>query len=76
MVHAAPPILTVTVRGDDGQMRAEGKDLQATDDTPMTRSLAAASLTTEPERLLEGDPASGSSCAATDTYAAASNRTN
>jgi hypothetical protein len=37
LVHAAPPILTVTVRGDDGQMRAEGKDLQAADDTPMTR---------------------------------------
>jgi hypothetical protein len=37
LVHAAPPILTVTVRGDDGRVLAQGKDLQATDDTPMTR---------------------------------------
>ena len=37
LVHAAPPVLTVTVRGDDGQVLAEGTDLAATDDTPITR---------------------------------------
>ncbi len=37
LVHAAPPVLSVTVRGDDGRVLAEGKDLPATDDTPMTR---------------------------------------
>ena len=37
LVHAAPPILTATVRGSDGRVLAEGKDLEATDDTPITR---------------------------------------
>ncbi len=37
LVHAAPPILSATVRGDKGQVLAEGKDLAATDDTPITR---------------------------------------
>ncbi len=37
LVHAAPPVLTATVRGADGQVLAEGKDLPATDDTPIAR---------------------------------------
>jgi hypothetical protein len=37
LVHAAPPVLTVTVQGDDGHVLAEGKDLAQTADTPMTR---------------------------------------
>jgi hypothetical protein len=37
LVHAAPPVLTITVRGDDDRVLAQGEDLQATDDTPMTR---------------------------------------
>ncbi len=37
LVHAAPPTLAVTVRGDDGRVLAEGKDLEETDDTPITR---------------------------------------
>lgn len=37
LVHAAPEILTVTVRGGDGRVLAEGKDLQALGDTPITR---------------------------------------
>jgi hypothetical protein len=37
LVHSAPPVLSVTVRGDDGQVLAEGEDLEATADTPMTR---------------------------------------
>src|SRR5438105_12931773 len=37
LVHAAPQVLTVTVRSGDGQALVEGKDLEATDDTPITR---------------------------------------
>lgn len=37
LVHAAPEVLTVTVRGADGAVKATGKDLQATADTPMLR---------------------------------------
>lgn len=37
LVHAAPPALTVTVRNDDGQMLAEGKELVQTADTPITQ---------------------------------------
>lgn len=37
LVHAAPEVLTVTVRAADGGVLAEGKDLPATDDTPITR---------------------------------------
>ncbi len=37
LVHAAPPVLTVTVRTGDGQVRAQGKDLEATQETPITR---------------------------------------
>src|SRR5689334_7575116 len=37
LVHAAPPVLTVAVRGSDGCVLAEGKDLAAADVTPITR---------------------------------------
>jgi len=37
LVHAAPPFLTVTIRTDDGKVLAEGKELEQTDDTPITR---------------------------------------
>lgn len=37
LVHAAPPVLTVTVRDSNGQALAEGKDLEQTADTPITR---------------------------------------
>src|SRR3712207_6655887 len=37
LVHAAPPVLTVTVRDADGRVQAQGKDLEATDETPITR---------------------------------------
>ena len=37
LVHAAPPFLTVTVRDDAGNVLAEGKDLEATGDTPIAR---------------------------------------
>jgi hypothetical protein len=37
LVHSAPPVLTVTVRTSDGQLLAQGIDLNATDETPMTR---------------------------------------
>ena len=36
-VHAAPPMLTVEVRTDDGQRVAYTRDLQQTADCPMTR---------------------------------------
>ncbi|MEZ4726233.1 MAG: hypothetical protein R3E79_03755 [Caldilineaceae bacterium] len=37
LVHAAPPVLTATVRTDKEQMVARGKDLEMTADTPITR---------------------------------------
>jgi hypothetical protein len=37
LVHAAPEVLTVTVRDHDGRVLAAGKDLRATDETPITR---------------------------------------
>ncbi len=37
LVHAAPPFLTVTVRDDEGNVVAMGKDLETTRDTPITR---------------------------------------
>ncbi len=37
LVHAAPPVLSVTVRSGDGQVLAEGNDLEQTNDTPITR---------------------------------------
>ena len=37
LVHAAPPVLTVEVADQNGQRLAFGKDLPATDDTPICR---------------------------------------
>src|SRR5262245_49349812 len=37
LVHAAPPVLTVTVWTSEGQLLAQGVDLTATAETPMTR---------------------------------------
>lgn len=37
LVHAAPEELTVTVRSPAGQVLAEGMDLRATAETPITR---------------------------------------
>lgn len=37
LVHAAPPVLTVTVRDGEGHVLAVGKDLAATGDTPIAR---------------------------------------
>ncbi len=37
LVHAAPPIITVTVQDTHGQPVAQGIDLEATDDTPIMR---------------------------------------
>ena len=37
LVHAAPPVLTVTVRDGTGRVVARGNDLEATDDTPIAR---------------------------------------
>ena len=37
LVHAAPPVLTVTVRDGAGRVVASGSDLGATDDTPIAR---------------------------------------
>jgi hypothetical protein len=37
LVHAAPDALDVWVRGDDGQLIAEGKGLARTADRPMAR---------------------------------------
>lgn len=37
LVHSAPEVLTVTVRDGDGQVIAEGVDLERSGDSPMTR---------------------------------------
>ncbi len=37
LVHSAPPVLTVTLRNETGQVLAQAQDLKATDETPMTR---------------------------------------
>jgi hypothetical protein len=37
LVHAAPEVLTVTVRAADGAILAAGTELRATNDTPITR---------------------------------------
>ena len=37
LVHAAPPVLAVAVRDARGQLVADGAELHATDDTPITR---------------------------------------
>jgi hypothetical protein len=37
LVHAAPEVLTVHVRGEDGSLRAKGEDLKTTTESPMAR---------------------------------------
>jgi hypothetical protein len=37
LVHAAPPLLTVTVRSSTGQVLASARDLAQTAETPITR---------------------------------------
>jgi hypothetical protein len=37
LVHAAPPVLTVTVRDKAGRVLAQSADLIVTEDTPITR---------------------------------------
>jgi hypothetical protein len=37
LVHAAPPVLSVQVRDGEGRVVAEGRDLEATAETPITR---------------------------------------
>jgi hypothetical protein len=37
LVHAAPPVVNVEVRDDDGRVLARGYDLRATDDRPIAR---------------------------------------
>jgi D-alanyl-D-alanine dipeptidase len=36
LVHAAPPVLDVTVRGEDGSIRAEGRKLERGEPGPMS----------------------------------------
>jgi len=48
-VHAAPPMLTVEVRSDDGERLAFAQDLPQTADRPMVR------LTLQGERLTRED---------------------
>lgn len=36
LVHAAPPVLAVTVRDEEGAVLAEGTDLRRTDEGPMS----------------------------------------
>jgi hypothetical protein len=49
LVHAAPPVLTVSVRSGDGTLLAEDVDLEATADTPITR------LTRQGDRIQRED---------------------
>jgi hypothetical protein len=37
LVHAAPPVVSVTVRDDDGRVLAHGTDLEGGNDTPIAR---------------------------------------
>ena len=55
LVHAAPETLDVVVRGDDGQMQAQGRGLARTDERPMAR------LTIRGEQIVREDlwPADG-----------------
>jgi hypothetical protein len=48
LVHAAPPALSVSVRDAEGRLIAEGRDLEASDDTPIARlSVEHAKVTRE-----------------------------
>jgi len=49
LVHAAPPVLTVTVRDGDGILIAESTDLPQTADTPIAR------LTRQGKRIERAD---------------------
>ena len=49
LVHAAPPVLTVEVRSEEGQRVAYAKDLPQTDDRPMAR------LTVQGENITRED---------------------
>ena len=55
LVHAAPETLDVVVRGDDGQVQAQGRGLVRTDERPMAR------LTIRGEQIAREDlwPADG-----------------
>ena len=37
LVHAAPPVLSVSVRNGDGSLLAQAEELEATAETPITR---------------------------------------
>jgi hypothetical protein len=37
LVHAAPPVLTVVVRDGEGRVLAEGRDLEATRESPICK---------------------------------------
>lgn len=37
LVHAAPTVLTVAIRGADGRVLAEGTDLRSTNGSPITK---------------------------------------
>lgn len=37
LVHAAPPVLSVSIRTDDGHLLAQADELNATAETPITR---------------------------------------
>lgn len=58
LVHAAPETLTVTVRGGDGTIKAQGQDLPATADTPMAR-LRCAGGRVEREDIWPGEEDQG-----------------
>lgn len=49
LVHAAPQVLTATVYSSDHKLLAQGQDLQASADTPITR------LTRESNRIKRAD---------------------
>jgi hypothetical protein len=55
LVHAASPMLSVIVRNGKGQPVAEGMNLAATDDTPMTR-LTRRGERVEREDIWPGEP--------------------
>jgi hypothetical protein len=49
ILHAAPPVLTVSITEENGSRLAFGENLEATDDTPMCR------LTRQGERITRAD---------------------